>query len=128
MKKLITAAVILCMLALCACSPYSSHYSAIGFVHSNTSSNAFMSFYEFDGTMVFTLNADKSDKIVFTASLGSGELEVFIDNGSGKTSLLSLKSGDGINGTGGELSAGKVYIIVETNGKCSNGSLTFNLE
>ena len=36
---------------MAGCGKYTSKYKAVGFVHSNESSAAFMSFYSFDGKM-----------------------------------------------------------------------------
>lgn len=45
------------LLLLTGCGKYSSSYKAIGFVHSNSSTSAKMSFYSLDGTMVFKLKS-----------------------------------------------------------------------
>ena len=49
--------VCLILLSIAGCGKYTSKYKAVGFVHSNESSTAFMSFYSFDGKMVFKLKS-----------------------------------------------------------------------
>ncbi len=119
----------LALLILSGCSPYRSHYRAIAFVHSNTSDRAYMSFLSFDGTMVFRLNCKSVSgaRIVYSAGLEDGSAEVFLDNGGEKTGLFSLSSGDELNGSFGELKKGPVYIIVETDGECTDGDLSFEI-
>ena len=129
MKRKIGLAVILLLLVgLCGCSKYVSSYKAIGFVHSNESTKAFMSFYEFEGRMVFILKCDDETSIDYNAELKTGNCTVYYDSNGEKTMLFALGAGDHINSSGGELTPGTVYIIVETDEKCMNGDLSFSLE
>ena len=130
MKKLLTVVLVACLLfSLAGCSAYRSHYKAVGFVHSNTPGSAFMSFYEFDGTMVFNLkNKNTGEKLNYSAKLETGTVTVYYDTNGTKTELFRL-------GTGGQIaslldlpSTGKICIIVETDGKCSNGDFRFNIK
>lgn len=117
------------LLILSGCNRYRSHYKAVAFVHSNTSKNASMSFSSFEGTMVFQLKCDNSyEKIGYSAKLDGGSIKVFYDCNGTKTELFSVNFGDDINGVGGELKKGTVYIIVETLQKSQNGSLKFYLK
>ena len=45
------------ILTLVGCSKYHSKYKAVGFVHSNDLSSAYMNFYTFEGRMVFKLKS-----------------------------------------------------------------------
>ena len=129
MKKIIAALLILFTLTLCGCTPYTSRFSAVGYVHSNTSKKVDMSFYEFNGTQVFNLKAKNSDEhIKYSVKLESGKADVYYDCGEGKVLLFTINGGDEFNGQGEALRAGKVYLIVETDGKCSNGSFVFTVE
>ena len=118
------------MLALmCSCG-YASHYRAVAFVHSNTRTEAYMSFSSFEGTMVFKLKCDvQGGTVNYTANLESGSAKVYCDCGNGKTGLFAIGAGGDITSFGGEPEKGAtVYVIVETDGKCENGSFSFTLD
>ena len=129
MKKLLslvlTAAVPVLMLA--GCGKYSSEYSAVGFVHSNTSDNAYMDFYTFDGTMVFELDGGSGKELKYKAKLEHGSAEVFCDRNGNREKLFTLNAGDELTSSVNDLSSDTVYIIVETEGKCENGDLEFTV-
>ena len=132
-RRILTVIMIFVICAcLCGCSGYSSGYKAVGFVHSNTSDSAFMSFYQFDGRMVMRLRCKEAEgcDLIYGGKLESGSLTVYIDIGEGKEELFSLESGDEIADPFSIRieGKGKIYIIVETDGKCENGSLEFNLQ
>ena len=127
MKRIISLFAALTLLLLASCASYKSSYNAILLVHSNTDREASMSFMEFEGTMVFKLKCDVSGRLSWNGELESGEITVSIDNG-GRSELFSASSGDSIRGDGPDLNAGTVYIIVETNGKCKEGSFSFEIE
>lgn len=134
MKKtvsVILAVVMVFMLfSLAGCSKYLSKYSAVGFVHSNTSDSASMSFMSFNGTMVFELTFKEGEKydIHSTAELESGNLTVYYDSTGEKYEYYSLEGGATISENLSYFDEGKVYIIVQTDGECKNGSLTFELQ
>ena len=128
-RKLLTAVLAAVLaLVLTGCSSYVSHYSAVGFVHSNTSGSASMNFYSFDGTMVFRLNAqDAGERIRYSAKLESGSAAVFYDAGGTKTLLFSIGPGETVSASGAPLEKGTVHLLVETDGKCTNGEFRFEL-
>ncbi len=115
--------------AFAGCVPYSSHYRAVAFVHTNTAKNAQMSFMEFEGQMVFKLKAGKDSTIKYEAELETGSASVWIDAVGTKQLMFSPVSGDVFdNALELELdSARTVYIIVETDGKCLNGRFGFTV-
>lgn len=128
MKKaisLIAAAAIL--LSLAGCGKYTSHYKAVGFVHSNLPDSAFMSFYSFDGRMVFKLKSPGEGDIRYTAKLESGSVTVGYDYGGTRSELFSVKGGEELDSHGGYVESGTVYIVVETDGECRNGDLRFEV-
>ena len=129
MKKAICAlaALLAVLLTFSGCGSYASHYKAVGFVHSNESGSAFMSFYEFEGTMVFKLKNKDGGALEYSAKLDSGKAEISYDCGSGKTALNSVKTGNEFTDTTDPLPAGTVYIIIETDGKCGNGNFSFEI-
>ena len=127
MKRFLSLLAIACILlaALSACSSYKSSYKAVLLVHSNTNHKAEMSFMEFEGSMVFELKCEDADSISWTAELESGDVTVYFDDGRGRTELFKAGDGASLRGESSDLDRGTVYIIVETNGKCKEGSFTF---
>ena len=117
------------LLFLTGCGKYSSRYDAVAFVHSNLSDSAYMTFSSFKGTMVFTLENEKGTegKLRYNASLGSGSAEVWCDRSGTKEKLCSLRSGDSIPSREFTLSGEDVYVIVETDGECTDGDLRFEI-
>ena len=118
------------LLFLTGCGKYVSSRSASGFVHHNHSKDADMTFSSFQGSQVFTLNVDAEagGQIRYTAKLETGAATVFYDTDGTKKELFSVKAGDDLNASGGELAKGTLYIIVETTEKCENGEFTFSIE
>ena len=129
MKKTVNAVIIFCLLiSLAGCSPYRSHYRAVGFVHSNVSNSAFMSFFEFDGTNVIKLKSKNAgEELKYSAKLETGEIKVYYDTGAEKNELITVSAGDEISSSLDMPATGKIYIIVETHGKCENGDLRFDI-
>ena len=131
MKRILWLLVALTVMAagLVGCSRYVSRYSAVGFVHSNDSDSAFMTFVRFDGQMVFKLKCDseKEAQIQYSGQLEEGSITVYYDCGETKKELFTLGAGNEIESSGGDLSGKTVYIIVETSEKCKNGKLDFEI-
>ena len=129
MKRIVSLLLIaLFALGLTGCAKYTSHYSAIAFVHSNEKDSAFMEFYHFEGTMVFTLRGGSSINLHYSAKLETGSAAVYYDCGQGKTALLSVGAGDAFADALTLPESGTVYIIVETDGLCENGAFRFSVE
>ncbi len=121
---------ILSCLYLTGCSRYFSRYKAVGFVHSNSSRSAFMNFFEFEGTMAFRLKNKNSNggQISYSASLETGDATVYFDCSGTKTELFSIHSGEDVDSSLMLPEAGTVYILVQSDGKCQNGSFRFEIE
>ena len=122
--------VLLSLFCLAGCVKYSSSYSAVASVRTNTSNTAALSFYQFKGRMVFKLKCRDSNigQLSYSAKLDSGNLTVYVDHDGTKRELVSLKSGDNISSSVSEISKGNVYIIIETDGRCEEGSFRFDLK
>ncbi len=118
----------LLVMFMTGCGEYASSYKAVGFVHSNSRSSANMTFYSLEGRMVFKLKPSAEGDIKYTASLETGSATVYYDYAGVKSELFSISGGEDIEGAGGYIEAGTVYIIVETDGKCQNGAFRFDLE
>ncbi len=135
MKKLfdLAAAVALLVLVavgLTACgAPYTSHYTASAMVQSHDSDSTKVSFWTVKGTMVYTLKIKEDDgEISYEAQLESGKMTVYYDCDGTKTEWFTLKGGDSVSASLTDLSEGKGYIIIETDGKCENGKLSFEVK
>ncbi len=132
MKKGTTVFVAVLLLLVCAgltgCGKYTSHYSAVGFVHSNVSDAADMSFFQFEGTMVFRLKCGTGDRLHCSGTVETGSVAVMYDCGNGEQPLAAFASGEQLEHSQPLASAGTVWVIVETDGKCKNGSLAFSIE
>ncbi len=132
MKKRISILIaLLAILSLClsGCKKYATHYNATAFVHSNESDSAFMSFWKFEGNMVFQLKCKQAGQsLAYTAKLETGSATVYYDCGDGKTELCALNAGDETESTLEELKPGTVYVIVEADGHCENGDFHFDIK
>ena len=131
MKRLIC--VLLAVALLCgmtSCSGYVSSYSAIGLVRVNTKSKCEIRFMRLDGTCVFKLrNRDDGEgELRYTASLESGEVNVYYDANGVKELLVHLKAGESVEGCGGYFEGtGRIYVIVETVGSAAEGRISVEL-
>ena len=133
LKRVLTVAAVVLLIGFAILrtggGKYVNRYKAVGFVHSNTERSAFMNFHTFDGTMVFKLkNKAPSGSLHVSGTVEKGSMKVYWDYGSGKEFLLDLKPGPLWEVDMNDLEEGTVYLIVETDGKCVNGSLNFDLE
>ena len=129
LKKIVFLFVsIFLLLSLPGCGKYMSSYKAIAFVHSNEKTSAFMTFYSFDGRMVFKLKSSSEGDLKYTAKLESGSATVYYDFYGKKQKLFSISGGEVMDSHGGYVESGTVYIIVETDGNCRNGDFQFSLE
>ena len=125
-KRLILILSAAMLLFLTGCGKYTSSYKAVGFVHSNESTSAFMNFYSFDGKMVFKMESPGEGDIKYSAKLESGSATVYYDFYGTKEELFSIAGGEEIELHGGYIERGTVHIIVETDGECRNGAFSFN--
>ncbi len=133
LKKILTIVAVVLMVGLAILrtggGKYVNRYAAVGFVHSNTPQSAFMSFYTFEGRMSFKLkNKEDAGSLKCTGSLEEGDITVYYDRGNGQEEWFSLDGGDEANLSLSNLAKGNIYVIVETDGKCENGSLNFDME
>ena len=129
MKKIVILLVsAMLALFLAGCGKYVSSYKALGFVHSNKSDSAYMSFASFEGRMVFKLKSSGEGDLKYSARLESGSAVVYYDFYGDKQELFSISGGEEADSRGGYVEAGTVYIIVETDGSCQDGEFRFSLD
>ncbi len=132
-KEIIIAMItlVLCF-SLSACgNKYVSHYSATLMVRTNTSNKATLSFGSFSGTYVMHLKSNGDDKayIAYEAKLEEGNIKVYYDFDDDKLDLFEIESDGLANGKSETFSSNKnIYIVIESDGKCKEGSFSFVLE
>ncbi len=108
---------------------YASHFSATLLVTSNDSDSAKMHFGSFKGTKVFKVKVKDEDSVIrYSGELETGSITVYYDTDGTKEEWFTLQAGESVKGTLDNLSKGKCYIIVETDGKCKDGKLSFEVE
>lgn len=122
--------VVAAAVAAVACGvKYASHFSATLLVTSNDSNSARMSFSSFNGTKVFKVKVKDEDSVIrYSGELETGSITVYYDNDGTKEEWFTMQAGESVEGTLDNLSKGKCYIIVETDGKCKDGKLSFEVE
>lgn len=118
------------LVCLTGCGRYSSHYSALMLVNSNTTQSSYMSFSSFNGTKTFKMNckSDYGGLLEYSAKLETGSATVYFDHDGKKTELFTIRGGEEVRSTAVPVSPGPVYVIVETNEKCKEGKFDFKLK
>lgn len=104
-----------------------SHYSAIASVRTNSPGKGSLSFSSFNGSMVFHLKCKDGSarQMDYTAKLDSGNASVYYDCDGTKQLLFTIGPGETVDSSLDGLPVGKLYVIVETDGKCKDGSFDF---
>lgn len=132
MKKTIIALVlVLTLVMLCGCDGYVKSYSATLLVTSSKGDEASMEFRSFNGTYDLKLSRGKAaeHKLDVEASLGEGEMNVYIGTVDEKELLFTIKGGEvydqEIKLDEKYANEKTVYIILESVGKCTNGEFEF---
>ena len=126
-----TMALVLCF-TLSACeTKYASHYSASSMVQTNTTNEASVKFGTFSGTYVIKLKntGDGAAVITYNATLEEGNIKVYYDFNDEKLSLFEIGNDGSKEGETETLtSKNTVYVIIESDGKCKEGSFSFALK
>ena len=132
MKKVCFVLVlILTLFMLCSCGGYVKSYSATILITSGHGDEASMKFDTFKGSYNFKLKRDGAAEhtLDFGASLGEGEMNVYIGVGGEKELLLTVKGGETYDETitlAEKYDTEKtIYIILESVGKCADGDFEF---
>ncbi|MDE7162681.1 MAG: hypothetical protein K2O44_01205 [Clostridia bacterium] len=136
MKKFVSAIIavatlVLCF-TLCACATkYVSHYSSSTMTTTETSDKASISFGSFSGTYVMKLQNNGADEAVITyeATLGEGKIKVYYDYNDEKLDLFEIGANGSVDSKTEAFTGNKtVYVIIESDGKCKDGSFSFTLK
>ncbi len=136
MKKFASVIIAVVTLVFCftlsACeNKYVSHYSATLMVRSNTSNKASVSFDSFNGTYVMHLKNNSADEVFITyeAMLEEGNINVYYDFNDEKLNLFEIETNGSVDGKTETFTGNKtIYIIIESDGNCNDGSFSFVLE
>ena len=136
MKKFVSAIIAVATLVLCitlsACATkYVSHYSSSSMVTTGTSDKASLSFGSFSGTYVMKLQNNGADEAVITyeATLGEGNIKVYYDYNDEKLDLFEIKTNGSVDSKTEAFTGNKtIYVIIESDGKCKDGSFSFALK
>lgn len=136
MKKFARLIISTVMLVLCitlsACgNKYVSHYSASTIVSKNNAQEASVSFGAFNGVYVIKLKNTGDNKafITYNATLEKGNIKVYYDYNDEKLNLFEIEADGSINGKTEEFTSNQtIYIIIESDGNCNEGSFSFALE
>ena len=136
MKKFASVIIAVVILVLCftlsACgNKYVSHYSAMLVVRENTANKASVSFESFSGTYVIILKNNGADEVYITyeATLREGNIKVSYDYNDEKLNLFEIKTNGSVDNKTETFTGNKtIYIIIESDGKCNDGSFSFVLE
>lgn len=130
-KACFVLALILTLFMLCSCGGYVKSYSATILITSGHGNEASMKFDTFKGSYNFKLKRDGAAEhtLDFDASLGEGEMNVYIGVGGEKELLLTVKGGETYDETitlAEKYDNEKtIYIILESVGKCIDGDFEF---
>ena len=130
-KTCCVLALFLMLFMLCSCGGYINSYSAFLLITSSHGDEASMKFDTFKGSYNFKLKRDGNPEhaLDLDASLGEGEINVYIGVGVEKELLLTVKGGESYDETirleekyDNEKT---IYIILESTGKCVDGDFEF---
>ncbi len=133
MKKIKNAIVAIAMLVLCftlsTCE--FKYYSATMMTTINEPNKALISFSSFKGTYVMQLKNKSKDEawINYEATLEEGNIKVYYNFNDEKLDLFEIKSDGFVEGKSDTFISNKtIHIIIESDGKSKEGSLSFVLE
>ena len=131
-RLIIAAAALVLCFTLSACgNKYVSHYNAMLMVRENAANKASVSFDSFSGTYVIQLKNKSADEVFinYEAALGEGNIKVYYDFDDEKLNLFQIETNGSADGKTETFTGNKtIYIIIESDGNCSDGSFSFALE
>ena len=135
MKKFASAifatALLVLGFTLSACGiKYASNYSSSQMTTTSTSDKASVIFGSFSGTYVIKLRTSGDDKalITYSATLEEGNIKVYYDFNDEKLDLFEIGNKGSVEGKTEAFTGNKtIYVIIESDGECSEGSFTFTL-
>ena len=119
---------VLCM-NLTGCSGYASSFRATVLITTNTASSASVEFSTLTGTKVQQMKTKEDGATLeYGGKLVEGSMTVYYDEDGTKKELFTVKGGENKEGSVVIEKKGKLYLILETDGKCENGKFTFEIK
>ncbi|EWM52463.1 hypothetical protein [Ruminococcus flavefaciens] len=127
---IISLIMILSVFCLAGCNVNTSGYMATGYVKSNTTGSAHMSFSSFKGSDSFSISSrsGSAKELKYSGKLESGNITVYYETDGTKKELFSLKGGEEIDSSLSDLGKGTVKITLDTEEKCKGGKFDFKFE
>lgn len=129
-KHISVFCIVLSLILLVGCFKYSSKYFGLGLVSLNTKSHAALSFLSFRGSRVYKLkyNGDKEGILNYSGKIKNGSATIYFDMGDGKNKLFEINDEVNVESSLTLTESCTIYIIIETDGECNNGSFDFKIE
>ena len=130
-KACVVLTLIVMLFMLCSCGGYVNSYSAFMLITSGHGDEASMKFDTFKGTYNFKLKRDGNPEhtLDLDASLGEGDMNVYIGVDGEKELLRTVKGGESYDETiplDNKYDNEKtIYIILESTDKCVDGDFEF---
>lgn len=133
MKRIIAFSLLIITLLCLASCTYSSSYKALMLITSIENDRCSLRADSIDGRYVFKVRTTGGEEggITYKASLGEGTVTVSYDAYGVKEPLFTIRSGESLSDTDGYIEVGrggKVYIIIETDGKAKDLDLKIDFE
>ena len=132
MKKIcFLLSLILTLVTFCSCGSYVKSYSATILITSCHGDEANMKFDTFKGTYNFKLKRDDDAEhtLDLEATLDEGEMNIYIGVDGEKELLRTVKGGESYDETitldDKYDKEKRIYVILESTGKCVNGDFEF---
>ena len=97
----------------------------------STSNRASVDFDSFSGTYVMKFQNNGADEVYITyeATLGEGNIKVYYDYNDEKLNLFDIETNGSVDSKTETFTGNKtIYVIIESDGKCKDGSFSFALK
>ena len=131
-QKRMTWVIVLCMvlcMGLAGCSGYASSFRATVLITTNTASSASVEFSTLTGTKVQQMKTKEDGATLeYGGKLVEGSMTVYYDEDGTKKELFTVKGGENKEGSVVIEKKGKLYLNLETDGKCESGKFTFEIK
>ena len=125
---IVMACLVIC-LGMAGCSGYASSYSATVLISSNTSKSSSISFSTMKGSKVLKMKTKEEGKTLeYSGSLAEGKVTVYYDEDGTKKELFTISGGEKVESSKTLQTKGRLYVIVETEGKSESGKFQFEIK
>ena len=125
---IVIACLVMC-LGMAGCSGYVSSYSATVMISENTSNSSSLSFSTMKGSKVLKMRTKEEGKTLeYSGSLAEGKVTVYYDEDGSKKELFTINGSEKVESSVTLHAKGRLYVIVETEGKCESGKFEFDIK